>query len=127
MKNKHLILLLVIQTVVIVLITLWIIPNPRRSRYHSELLREQSPDGSYVLVIEEDKNSLGHSYRDIRAIICENGSDSYGYAASMDISVHVGNNPMNFEVEWGQGEVWLNITGVSSFQCILPLKEATKK
>ena len=127
MKTKHLILLLVIQTVVIVLVLLWIIPNPRRSRYHSELLREQSPDGGYVLVIEEDKNSLGYSYRDIRIIICENGSDSSGYAASMDVSVHVGNNPMNFEVEWGQGEVCLNITGANSFQIILPLKEAAKK
>ena len=127
MKTKHLILLLVIQTVVIVLVLLWIIPNPRRSRYHSELLREQSPDGGYVLVIEEDKNSLGYSYRDIRIIICENGSDSSGYTASMDVSVHVGNNPMNFEVEWGQGEVCLNITGANSFQIILPLKEAAKK
>ena len=127
MKTKHLILLLVIQTVVIVLVLLWIIPNPRRSRYHSELLREQSLDGGYVLVIEEDKNSLGYSYRDIRIIICENGSDSSGYAASMDVSVHVGNNPMNFEVEWGQGEVCLNITGANSFQIILPLKEAAKK
>ena len=127
MKTKYLILLLVIQTVVIVLVLLWIIPNPRRSRYHSELLREQSPDGGYVLVIEEDKNSLGYSYRDIRIIICENGSDSSGYAASMDVSVHVGNNPMNFEVEWGQGEVCLNITGANSFQIILPLKEAAKK
>ena len=127
MKTKHLILLLVIQTVVIVLVLLWIIPNPRRSRYHSELLREQSLDGGYVLVIEEDKNSVGYSYRDIRIIICENGSDSSGYAASMDVSVHVGNNPMNFEVEWGQGEVCLNITGANSFQIILPLKEAAKK
>lgn len=127
MKTRHLILILVIQAVVIALILVWIIPNGRRNGYYSELLHEQSPDGGYVLLIEENENSPGHSYRDVRVTICENDSDYSGYVATMDVSVHVGNTPMNFEVEWGRDEVWLNITGVSSFQCILPLKESAKR
>lgn len=122
MKTRHMVILIVFQAIVISLILIWIVPNKQRSWPYPELLREESPDGSFVLIVKETESSHDHSYRDIRVTLCENVSGATGYSATMDVSVHVGNNSIKLEPKWSQEDVQIDIIGVRLFRCILPLK-----
>lgn len=122
MKTRHMVILIVFQAIVISLILIWIVPNKQRSWPYPELLREESPDGSFVLIVKETENSHDHSCRDIRVTLCENVSGASGYIATMDVSVHVGNNSIKLEPKWSQEDVQIDIIGVRLFRCILPLK-----
>lgn len=129
MKAKILKILLFIESTVIRLILIWIFYELATCNNRTELLREISPDGNYVLLIQEiGRPSLVfsgsfHAIDCVRVTLFENNDQflHYGVSFEADISTHSGS--AQYEIEWLEDGAQIVFSGYESdYYYILPFK-----
>jgi len=120
MKERTMKTLLIIQLMVIVLIVKWIIPNGDEKN-KTELLREISPDGDYVLLIEELGTAV-FTYDCIKVTLYENSNSPEYYSASFWVDVHTGGGNAHYGIEWLEDGVQVILSGSESDYYILPFQ-----
>lgn len=130
MKIRTMKILLVVQLVVIVLIVKGIIPDVVRGiipngdvKNKTGLLREISPDGNYVLTIEERGKPVFFFYPDcIRVYLRENTTSVRRYAVMFHVDIVTGGSTARYEIEWMEDGVQIILSGKESHYYILPFK-----
>ena len=127
MKAKTLKTLLIIETTVIVLILMWVFYEVARSNNKTELLREVSPDGKYVLLIQElGKPSpvfSGSFYTidRIKVVLFENNNKEH-YSAMFNADIPTDFVSVQYEIGWLEDGVQIVLSGFETQRYILPFK-----
>ncbi|MCM1056087.1 MAG: hypothetical protein NC517_00545 [Firmicutes bacterium] len=127
MKRKILKGILIFEFAVIVALLVWIIYQLATCNNKKELLREISPDGNYVLLIQEiGKPSIVfsgsfHVIDSIKVMLCENDC-YYHYGASFRVDIYTRNGSYEYEIEWMEDGVQIVLSGYESEYYILPFK-----
>ncbi|MDE6924719.1 MAG: hypothetical protein K2O97_11965 [Acetatifactor sp.] len=120
MKRRTLKMLLVAEFIVIVLLFLWIFWYIGYNFDNVELLCETSPDGDYVLRIEETSKPVFSLYpAQIRVNLY---SHIHSYAVLFDTKVATGDGTVHYEIEWLEDGVLIILSGKESHYYILPFK-----
>lgn len=125
MKTRIMKIILIIQFAVIVLVLMWIFIQIKGARNKTELLREVSPDGDYVLLIEEEGSKptfLLFPIDRIRVTLYENVSMQERHGTSFCASVRTGGGTADYEIEWLEDGVQVILSGIKSQYYILPFK-----
>ena len=121
MKPRTMKILLVVQFVAIVLIVKWIIPDGNGSKYKIELRREISPNGDYILLIEERPDmSISRSMKCVEVTLYENNNRHERYSATFDVNFFLGYGNGDYGIEWLEDGVQVIISGSDSRYYILP-------
>ncbi|MCM1056086.1 MAG: hypothetical protein NC517_00540 [Firmicutes bacterium] len=122
MKTRTLIRLLIIESAVIVRLLTWTFGEGTGGN-RTELLRETSPDGDYVLLIEElgTPSSFFYSLDRIQVTLCENSSHEY-YCASFRADIPTRGDTAEYEIQWMEDSVQIILSGHESQYYILPFK-----
>ena len=121
MKPRTMKILLVVQIVAIVLIVKWIIPDGNGGNNKTELLREISPNGDYILLIEELSNMfISPSTKRVEVTLYENNNRHEHYSATFDVDFFIGNRNADYGIEWLEDGVQVIISGLESRYYILP-------
>lgn len=110
MKQKVLKILVCVETSIIVLFVLWCAFSLKTSET-KELLREISPNGDYVIVINEKGEPdwpFGADHIEVR--LFENTSADR-YRVSFEASVSNDGARAGYEVEWSDGGVQIALSG----------------
>lgn len=123
MKPRTMKILLVVQFVAIVLIVKWIIPDGNGGNNKTELFREISPKGDYILLIEELPNMfISPSTKRVEVTLYENNNRHEHYSATFDVDFFIGNRNADYGIEWLEDGVQIILSGVESRYYILPFK-----
>lgn len=120
MKPRTMKILLVVQFVAIVLIVKWIIPDGNGSSHKTELLREISPNGDYILLIEELPMPVSLSMKSVEVTLYENNNSHERYSATFDVNFFLGYGNGDYGIEWLEDGVQVIISGSDSRYYILP-------
>ena len=121
MKVRTLKILLIIQFVVIVLILMWIFGDVKDGNNETELLREISPDGNYVLLIEKLGNPGFFAVDRIKVKMYENNTQEH-YGVTFRVDISTGGGSAKYEIEWLEYGVQIILSGARSEYYILPFK-----
>lgn len=121
MKIRTMKTLLIIQFVIIVLIVKWILPNGN-VKNKTELLREISPDGDYVLLIEELGKPVFSHCDSIKVTLYENNNSHDYYSASFEDQILGDGGTANYEIKWLEDGVQIILSGGRAYYYILPFK-----
>lgn len=125
MKTGTMRILFVIQLVLILLIGKWISPGGY-DKDSTELLRETSPDGRYVLLIEEFGESVLSKSYIIEVTLYENNNSFECYSTSFQVDVHTGGGSVHCGIEWLDDGVQIILSGSESDYFILPFKTSVE-
>lgn len=126
MKTRTLIILFIIESVVMVRLFMWTFGEGKDGNNKTELLREISPDGDYVLLIEElGKPVLYSKYYAsdrIKVTLYENNSHE-NYCESFRVEISTCGDTAQYEIEWLEDGVKIVLSGFESdYYYILPFK-----
>lgn len=121
MKTRTMTILIFVQLVITVLLLKWIIPDDNDSGSKTELLREISPDGDYVLLIERDV-PMSESIESVEVTLYENTNNDERYSASFEAEILKGKKNADYKIEWLEEGVQVILSGVISDYYILPFK-----
>lgn len=126
MKTRTLIILFIIESVVMVRLFMWTFGEGTDGNNKTELLREISPDGDYVLLIEElGKPVLYSKYYAsdrIKVTLYQNNSHE-NYCESFRVEISTRGDTAQYEIEWMEDGVRIVFSGWESDYCyILPFK-----
>lgn len=128
MKAKILKTLLIFESAVIVLTLVWIFYELATCNNKTELLCEISPDGNYVLLIQEiGRHSLVfsgsiHAIDRIKVTLYENNSHFLHYGASFKADISTRSGSAKYEIEWLEDGVRIVLSGYKSEYYILPFR-----
>ena len=123
MKTRTMKILLTIQSLVIILLLIWIFFEVKNSNNKTELLREISPDEDYVLLIEElgKPTFFLFSINRIKVTLHENNSNKH-YVATFRVDVLTQKGTIHYAIEWLEDGVQIILSGAESYYYILPFK-----
>lgn len=124
MKKRIMERLLLVEFIIIVLLLLWISWYLIFNSDKVELLHEISPDGNYVLIIEEQGKPFFFLYPDcIKVYLHENTDDIRNrYSVTIQMGIVTGGSTARYEIEWMEDGVQIILSGKESHYYILPFK-----
>ena len=121
MKTRTMKILLIIQFLVIILLLMWIFSDEDGNN-KTELLREVSPNGDYVLLIEELGTPTFFSEDRIKVTLYENNNSHEHYSAMFHVDILTGEGTAHYGIEWLEYGVQIILSGAESHYYILPFK-----
>lgn len=121
MKTKTLKILLIVESVVMILLLWWFYSEITDSNNRIVLLRENSPDGDYELIIQEiGKPRFFYPVDRIQVTLSDNNNPGHYTAFRVDIST--GGDFAKYEIEWMEDGVQIVLSGDKFLFYILPFK-----
>lgn len=121
MKIRTMKIILIIQFAVIALILMWIFLDVKDGNNKTELLREISPDGKYVLLIEQLGKPGFYAIDRIKVTLYENNTQEH-YGATFRVDISTGGGSAKYEIQWLEYGVQIILSGARSEYYILPFK-----
>ena len=122
MKTRILKTMLIFETMVIILIFVWIFFDVATGNNRTEVLREISPGGGYVLLIQElGEPSSFYAIDRLKVTLYENSSHEH-YYAEFRVDVSTGGGPAEFDIEWMEDGVQIVLYGNKAQYYFLPFK-----
>ena len=120
MKSKTLKILLSIQSVAMALVLGWLCLEVISSE-RTTLIRENSPDGTYKLIVHESSKTLLFHPIDCIEVVLSANDAAYHKAFNVDISDFAG-----CEIEWEEDGVRIVLHGQESLYYTLPFRVETE-
>jgi len=120
MQKRTMKRLLIIEFMIIVLLLMYIFWEIKYNTDNVELLHEISPDGDYVLIIEEFGKPVFPFYPALIKVIFYSHEQSYSVVFNVDVVTRDGT--VQYGIEWLEDGVRIILSGKESHYYILPFK-----
>ena len=121
MESRTMIKRIIIRSVAIILMAMLLIPKGD-SKNKTQRLREISPDGNYILLIEEIGKPIFAQIDHIKVTLYEYNNSHEHIIATFHAEISTGEGTAHCQIEWLEDGVQIMLIGSQTHYYILPFK-----